>query len=87
MRSILHGEARSCRPKSGDSLPPASPQKRESLRGGDDGFAPALGVGGSWYVSARPKGGASGVDFYAVYVLPPGSENHLIPADPPEECI
>lgn len=34
----------------------------------------------------RGIGGETGADFYAVYVLPPGSENHLIPADAPEEC-
>jgi hypothetical protein len=34
----------------------------------------------------RAHGGPSGVDFYAVYILPPGSPNHLIAADPPEEC-
>jgi hypothetical protein len=34
----------------------------------------------------RGIGGETGVDFYAVYVLPSGSENHLILADPPEEC-
>jgi hypothetical protein len=27
-----------------------------------------------------------GADFYPVFVLPPGSENHLIPATAPEEC-
>lgn len=34
----------------------------------------------------RAHGGPSGVDFYAVYILPPGSASHLISADPPEEC-
>jgi hypothetical protein len=34
----------------------------------------------------RAIAGASGVDFYAVYILPPGSPNHLIAADAPEEC-
>jgi quercetin dioxygenase-like cupin family protein len=31
--------------------------------------------------------GAEGAEFYPVYVLPPGSETHLIPVTaPPEEC-
>jgi quercetin dioxygenase-like cupin family protein len=30
--------------------------------------------------------GADGVDFYPVYVLPPGSTTHVIPATAPEEC-
>jgi quercetin dioxygenase-like cupin family protein len=35
----------------------------------------------------RAVAGASTLDFYAVYVLPPGSPNHLIAADAPEECV
>jgi hypothetical protein len=35
----------------------------------------------------RAVAGASTLDFYAVYVLPPGTPNHLIPADAPEECV
>ena len=31
--------------------------------------------------------GAEGAEIYAVYVLPPGSENHLIPTAPAEECM
>jgi hypothetical protein len=34
----------------------------------------------------RAIAGPQGADFYAVYVLPPGSESHLIPAPAPEEC-
>ena len=34
----------------------------------------------------RGVAGASGADLYAVYLLPPGSENHLTPADAPSEC-
>lgn len=34
----------------------------------------------------RAIAGPDGVDFYVVYVLPPGSETHVIPADPPSEC-
>jgi quercetin dioxygenase-like cupin family protein len=34
----------------------------------------------------RAVAGADGVDFYVVYVLPPGSETHLIPAAAPPEC-
>jgi quercetin dioxygenase-like cupin family protein len=34
----------------------------------------------------RAIAGADGVDFYPVYVLPPGSETHLIPASAPEAC-
>ena len=35
----------------------------------------------------RAIAGADGVDFYVVYILPPGSETHVIPADAPAECI
>jgi quercetin dioxygenase-like cupin family protein len=35
----------------------------------------------------RAVAGAAGVDFYVVYVLPPGSETHVIPAAVPPECI
>jgi hypothetical protein len=34
----------------------------------------------------RAIAGADGADFYPVYVLPAGSESHLIPAPAPEEC-
>jgi len=34
----------------------------------------------------RAIAGANGVHFYATYVLPTGSENHLIVADPPGSC-
>jgi hypothetical protein len=34
----------------------------------------------------RAIAGASGVHFYATYVLPTGSANHVIPADPPSAC-
>ena len=34
----------------------------------------------------RAIAGADGVDFYVVYLLPPGSEAHVIPASPPAEC-
>jgi quercetin dioxygenase-like cupin family protein len=34
----------------------------------------------------RAIAGRDGADFYPVYVLPPGSETHLIPATAPEEC-
>jgi hypothetical protein len=34
----------------------------------------------------RAIAGADGVDFYVTYLLPPGSETHVIPASAPEEC-
>jgi hypothetical protein len=34
----------------------------------------------------RAVAGSRGADFYPVYVLPRGSETHLIPATAPEEC-
>jgi hypothetical protein len=35
----------------------------------------------------RAVAGADGVDFYVTYILPPGSETHVIPvADAPEPC-
>jgi quercetin dioxygenase-like cupin family protein len=34
----------------------------------------------------RAIAGADGVDFYVVYLLPPGSETHVIPASAPAEC-
>ena len=34
----------------------------------------------------RAVAGASGADFYPVYVLPPGSATHIIPGTAPEEC-
>jgi hypothetical protein len=35
----------------------------------------------------RAIAGPSGVDFYVVYVLPTGTPNHVISADPPPECL
>jgi quercetin dioxygenase-like cupin family protein len=34
----------------------------------------------------RAIAGADGVDFYVTYVLPPGSETHVIPVSAPVEC-
>jgi hypothetical protein len=34
----------------------------------------------------RAIAGANGVDFYVVYLLPPGSTTHVTPANAPEEC-
>lgn len=34
----------------------------------------------------RAVAGDAGADFYPVYVLPPGSAHHIIPAAAPEEC-
>jgi hypothetical protein len=34
----------------------------------------------------RAIAGADGVDFYVVYLLPAGSETHLVPASAPAEC-
>ena len=34
----------------------------------------------------RAVAGADGVDFYVVYLLPPGSTTHIIPASAPSEC-
>jgi hypothetical protein len=34
----------------------------------------------------RAIAGPDGADFYVVYVLPPGSETHVIPAAAPTEC-
>lgn len=34
----------------------------------------------------RAIAGADGVDFYVVYLLPPGSATHIIPAPAPAEC-
>jgi quercetin dioxygenase-like cupin family protein len=34
----------------------------------------------------RAISGPSGVEIYSTFLLPPGSENHLIPATAPEEC-
>jgi hypothetical protein len=34
----------------------------------------------------RAVAGTAGADFYVVYVLPPGSPTHLIPASPPQAC-
>src|SRR5919108_2628785 len=34
----------------------------------------------------RAIAGAGGVDFYVVYLLPPGTSTHVIPASAPSEC-
>jgi quercetin dioxygenase-like cupin family protein len=34
----------------------------------------------------RAVAGASGAEFYPVFVMPPGSEAHIIPATAPQEC-
>jgi quercetin dioxygenase-like cupin family protein len=34
----------------------------------------------------RAIAGEAGADFYVTYLLPHGSENHLIPMDPPRAC-
>jgi hypothetical protein len=34
----------------------------------------------------RAVAGPDGVDFYVVYILPPGSETHVIGANPPAPC-
>lgn len=34
----------------------------------------------------RATAGPDGVDFYVVYLLPPGSATHLVPASAPAEC-
>ena len=34
----------------------------------------------------RATAGTQGVEFYVVYLLPPGSATHVIPASAPEEC-
>ena len=34
----------------------------------------------------RAIAGTNGVDFYVVYLLPPGSTTHVIPASAPAEC-
>jgi quercetin dioxygenase-like cupin family protein len=34
----------------------------------------------------RAIAGPDGVDFYVVYLLPPGSATHVIPASAPDEC-
>ncbi len=35
----------------------------------------------------RAIAGADGVDFYVVYLLPPGSVTHVIPASAPAQCL
>jgi len=35
----------------------------------------------------RAIAGPNGADFYVVYVLPTGTPNHVISADPPPECL
>jgi hypothetical protein len=54
--------------------------RRATYRAGEGFFDPGFG-----HVH-RAIAGAHGADFYPVYVLPPGSETHLTPADAPEEC-
>jgi hypothetical protein len=34
----------------------------------------------------RAIAGASGAEFYPVFIMPPGSEAHIIPATAPQEC-
>ena len=34
----------------------------------------------------RAVAGLDGVDFYVVYLLPPGSATHVTPASAPEAC-
>jgi hypothetical protein len=34
----------------------------------------------------RAVAGRAGVDFYVVYLLPPGTESHVIPATAPAQC-
>ena len=55
--------------------------RRATYTAGEGFFDPGFG-----HVH-RAFAGAHGADFYPVYVLPPGSENHLIPAAAPEECV
>jgi hypothetical protein len=49
-------------------------------------------VGGEGFVDRgfghvhRAIAGPDGADFYVTYVLPPGSETHVIPATAPEAC-
>lgn len=49
-------------------------------------------VGGEGFVDRgfghvhRAIAGPDGADFYVVYLLPPGSETHVIPASAPEAC-
>jgi hypothetical protein len=35
----------------------------------------------------RASAGPAGADFYVVYLLPPGSETHVIPTDAPAACV
>jgi hypothetical protein len=41
---------------------------------------------GSGHVHRAVAGSGGPLDFYATYVLPSGSANHLILADPPAPC-
>jgi hypothetical protein len=55
--------------------------RRATYSAGEGFFDPGFG-----HVH-RAIAGAHGADFYPAYVLPPGSETHLIPAPAPEECV
>jgi hypothetical protein len=49
-------------------------------------------IGGEGFVDRgfghvhRAIAGPDGADFYVVYLLPPGTATHVIPADAPTEC-
>jgi hypothetical protein len=54
---------------------------RQAIYGAGEGFVDR----GFGHVH-RAIAGPDGVDFYVVYLLPPGSETHVIPASAPPEC-
>jgi hypothetical protein len=54
--------------------------RRVTYQAGEGFFDPGFG-----HVH-RAIAGPSGADFYPVYVLPPGSETHIIPASAPKKC-
>jgi quercetin dioxygenase-like cupin family protein len=54
--------------------------ERKTYDAGEGFFDPGFG-----HVH-RAIAGPAGADFYPVFVLPPGSQSHLIPAPAPEEC-
>jgi hypothetical protein len=54
--------------------------RRATYDAGEGFFDPGFGT------VHRAIAGPHGADFYPVYVLPPGTENHLIPATAPEAC-
>jgi hypothetical protein len=54
--------------------------RRATYQAGEGFFDPGFG-----HVH-RAIAGPSGADFYPVYVLPPGSQTHIIPATAPKEC-